>query len=179
MNTLPSHLFRMILTVVVVSITVPMQAAGQKNQLPNIVFIMEGDTPAFLNLIDNGLAGEISPSHGGWGGRYKLRKPSGEPRPIWTNSPDTLTVDGKSYTSPHATVWRWREAYQNDFAGRMDWCIAGNRPDANHHPVAVVNGAEGKSIIAMTASPGQTLTLSAAGSSDPDGNKILTDGFNT
>lgn len=169
----------MILTVVVVSITVPMQAAGQKNQLPNIVFIMEGDTPAFLNLIDNGLAGEISPSHGGWGGRYKLRKPSGEPRPIWTNSPDTLTVDGKSYTSPHATVWRWREAYQNDFAGRMDWCIAGNRPDANHHPVAVVNGAEGKSIIAMTASPGQTLTLSAAGSSDPDGNKILTDGFNT
>jgi hypothetical protein len=54
----------------------------------------------------------------------------------------------------------------------MDWCIAGNRPDANHHPVAVVNGAEGKSIIAITASPGQTLTLSAAGSSDPDGNKI-------
>jgi hypothetical protein len=139
---------------------------------PKWKYIMEGDTPAFLNLIDNGLAGEISPSHGGWGGRYKLRKPSGESRPIWTNSPDTLTVDGKSYTSPHATVWRWREAYQNDFAARMDWCIAGNRPDANHHPVAVVNGAEGKSIIAITASPGQTLTLSAAGSSDPDGNKI-------
>jgi len=32
--------------------------------------------------------------------------------------------------------------------------------------------AEGKSIIAITASPGQTVTLSAAGSSDPDGNKI-------
>ena len=37
-------------------------------------------------------------------------------------------------------MWRWREAYQNDFAARMDWCIAAKREDANHHPVAVVGG---------------------------------------
>ena len=43
MNPLPSNLFRMILAVVAVSITAPMQAAGKKAQLPNIIFIMVDD----------------------------------------------------------------------------------------------------------------------------------------
>ena len=139
---------------------------------PKWKYIMEGDTPSYLNLIDNGLCGDLSPEYGGWGGRYKLSTPKGETRPIWTNSADTLSVDGKTWSSPHATVWRWREAYQNDFAARMDWCITGNRQDANHHPVAVVSGDKGKSVISMTAQPGKTVTLSAAGSSDPDGDKL-------
>jgi len=139
---------------------------------PRWKYIMEGDTPSFLNLIDNGLAGDVSPDYGGWGGRYRLSTPSGETRPIWTNSADKVTVDGKSYSSPHATVWRWREAYQNDFAARMDWCIAAKREDANHHPAAVVNGVKGKGVVSITARPGRTVRLSAAGSSDPDGNKI-------
>ena len=139
---------------------------------PKWKYIMEGDTPSYLNLIDNGLGGAVRPDYGGWGGRYKLSKPSREARPIWTNSPDTLTVDGKSFTSPHATVWRWREAYQNDFAARMDWCVTAKRADANHHPAAVVNGIKGKGVISITAKPGETVKLSAAGSSDPDGNRI-------
>jgi hypothetical protein len=139
---------------------------------PKWKYIMEGDTPSFLNLIDNGLGGEIAPDYGGWGGRYELSKPSGEPRPIWTNSADTVTADGEIWTSQHATVWRWREAYQNDFAARMDWCITARRQDANHHPAARVNGRGGKSVISVNAKPRQAVTLSAAGSSDPDGNKI-------
>ena len=139
---------------------------------PKWKYIMEGDTPSFLNLIDNGLGGDISPNYGGWGGRYKLSRPSGETRAIWTNSADTVSVDGKTWSSPHATVWRWREAYQNDFAARMDWCITGNRKDANHHPAAVVNGDKGKGVISITAQAGKTVTLSAAGSSDPDGDKL-------
>jgi len=139
---------------------------------PKWKYIMEGDTPSYLNLIDNGLCGDLSPEYGGWGGRYKLSTPKGETRPIWTNSADTVSVDGKTWSSPHATVWRWREAYQNDFAARMDWCTTGNRQDANHHPVAVVGGNKGKSVISMTAQPGKTVTLSAAGSSDPDGDKL-------
>jgi hypothetical protein len=139
---------------------------------PKWTYIMEGDTPSFLNLIDNGLGGEISPDYGGWGGRYTLSKPSGESRPIWTNSADTVTADGKTWSSPHASVWRWREAYQNDFAARMDWCITARRQDANHHPVAVVGGDKGKGVIFISAQPGETVTLSAAGSSDPDGDKL-------
>ena len=38
--------------------------------------IHEGDTPSFLGLIDNGLASAMSPTFGGWGGRYVWRQPS-------------------------------------------------------------------------------------------------------
>jgi sirohydrochlorin ferrochelatase len=54
----------------------------------------------------------------------------------------------------------------------MDWCITARRQDANHHPAARVNGRGGKSVISVNAKPRQAVTLSAAGSSDPDGNKI-------
>ena len=96
--------------------------------------IHEGDTPAFLGLIDNGLASSMSPAFGGWGGRYVWRRFYGEPRAIWTqggdsypgrdNSRDTVVgTDGKTYTSDQATIWRWRTAFQHDFAARMDWTI--------------------------------------------------------
>ena len=37
---------------------------------PKLAYIMEGDTPAFLGLVNNGLGGAVSPAYGGWGGRY-------------------------------------------------------------------------------------------------------------
>lgn len=37
---------------------------------PRFAFIMEGDTPSFLGLIDNGLNSYRRPDWGGWGGRY-------------------------------------------------------------------------------------------------------------
>jgi hypothetical protein len=46
-----------------------------------------------------------------------------------TTSADT--VDG--HTSDQATIWRWREAFQNDFAARMDWTIQ-PYAKANHAP---------------------------------------------
>ena len=96
--------------------------------------IHEGDTPSFLGLINNGLASFMSPTYGGWGGRYVWRTFYGETRPFWTqggdsfpgrdNSKDTVTgVDGNIYTSDQATIWRWRTAFQHDFAARMDWTI--------------------------------------------------------
>jgi len=68
--------------------------------------IHEGDTPAFLGLINNGLASFMSPTYGGWGGRYVWRQPYGESHPLWTqggdsypgrdNSKDTVAgADGK------------------------------------------------------------------------------------
>jgi hypothetical protein len=139
---------------------------------PKLAYIMEGDTPSFLNLIGNGLAGHVSPDYGGWGGRYELRQSYGETRPIYTNSRDTVMLkDGRSHTSSQATVWRWREAYQHDFAARMDWCAL-PREKANHPPVAVVNGIPGKDVIETDAQPGQVVRLSAEGSSDPDGDRI-------
>ena len=48
------------------------------------MFIMEGDTPAFLGLIGNGLNAFRNPSWGGWGGRCVYRTPYGESHAIWT-----------------------------------------------------------------------------------------------
>ena len=42
---------------------------------PKFMFIMEGDTPSFLGLIDNGLNAYRRPDWGGWGGRYVYRQP--------------------------------------------------------------------------------------------------------
>jgi Protein of unknown function (DUF1593) len=149
---------------------------------PQYLFIMEGDTPTFLGLINNGLASYRNPGWGGWGGRYIVRQPSGEPRPIWTqggdsypgspNSRDTVIgVDGKRYTSDQATIWRWRKAFQHDFSARMDWTLKEFK-DANHNPVVVVNGDSSKEPLMINAKIGTPVTLSAAGTSDPDGNKL-------
>ena len=43
---------------------------------PRLSFIMEGDTPSFLGLINNGLGWSESPAYGGWGGvGVKMKSP--------------------------------------------------------------------------------------------------------
>jgi hypothetical protein len=144
--------------------------------------IHEGDTPSFLGLIDNGLASAMSPTYGGWGGRYVWRQYYGEPHAFWTqggdsypgrdNSRDTVTgVDGRTYTSDQATIWRWRTAFQHDFAARMDWTIKAVA-DANHNPAVVVNGSSGKAPVLVDAVVGTPLTLDAAGTRDPGGHAL-------
>ena len=44
-------------------------------QHPQTKFMMEGDTPSFLNLIGNGLSDPEHPDWGGWGGRYEFYTP--------------------------------------------------------------------------------------------------------
>lgn len=149
---------------------------------PRFMFIMEGDTPTFLNLIDNGLNGYRRPDWGGWGGRYVYRQPRGETRPIWTQGGDEFAratsqdavrgIDGKVHVSDQATVWRWREAYQNDFAARMSWTV-NDFAHANHAPVLVVNGQEGTTPVEIAAPVGQKLTLDASRSRDPDPRQTL------
>jgi hypothetical protein len=122
-------------------------------------------------LIDNGLVSYMNPSFGGWGGRYVWRQPWLETRPYWTNargSRDSVTgVDGKSYMSDQATIWRWRTAYMHDFAARMAWTINGVA-GANHNPDVVVNGVKGKAPVAIDAKVGTPITLDASASGDRD-----------
>ena len=148
---------------------------------PKFLFIMEGDTPSFLNLIDNGLNAWSRPDWGGWGGRYIYRQPHGESRPLWTQGGDLFTratsqdavmgQDGREHVSDQSTIWRWRKAFQNDFAARMDWTIE-DFAHANHNPRLVVNGQSGTAPVEVTVRTGEMLTLDATGSSDPDGQKL-------
>jgi hypothetical protein len=148
---------------------------------PRFLFIMEGDTPSYLNLIDNGLNGYRRPDWGGWGGRYVYRQPYGETHPIWTQGGDmfsrvtsqdtVLGIDGKEHVSDQATIWRWREAFQNDFAARMSWTVA-DYAHANHAPVVEVNGQASTAPVKVDATVGQTVVLDASSTRDPDGQKL-------
>jgi hypothetical protein len=144
-------------------------------QYPHVTFLMEGDTPTFLYLVNNGLNNPEHPDWGGWGGRYEFHTPpfrkwhqEPETRPLWADAQDEVFGnDGKWHTGNKETIWRWRVAYQNDFEARMIWSITTNYAGANHPPVAKL--AHGNHLVAK---PGETIKLSAEGSSDPDGNTL-------
>ncbi|MBE2215637.1 MAG: DUF1593 domain-containing protein [Opitutaceae bacterium] len=159
---------------------------------PDVAWGMEGDTPAYLGLIPNGLNAPEHPDWGGWGGRYELATPAfdtikddgsivvpePETRPIWTNTSDTYTPylaepykravkpGGRTFTGNHVTLWRWRDDFQHDFAARMDWTTKAYA-EANHPPVPVLDHpAE------VTVKSGQGFGLSADASTDPDGGSL-------
>ncbi|MBC6998045.1 nucleoside hydrolase-like domain-containing protein [Cytophaga sp. FL35] len=159
---------------------------------PDVAWGVEGDTPAFLGLIPNGLNAAEHPEWGGWGGRYELYKPDfsktkkggsiveigPESRPIWTNAIDTYTPyikkeygrsfgrDTITFTGYKETLWRWRDDFQNDFAARMDWCYM-SVDEANHPPVVVLGHPE-----EFTVKSGTTFSLDAFNSYDPDGDNL-------
>ena len=123
----------------------------------------------------------MSPTYGGWGGRYVWRQPSGETRPFWTqggdsypgrdSSRDTVVgIDGQPHTTDQATIWRWRTAFQHDFAARMAWASGRG---ANHNPRVVVNGESGTAPITVRhRRSAQPVVLDAAGTTDPDGHAL-------
>ena len=146
-------------------------------------FRSEGDSPAFLHTIPNGLRSMESPGWGGWGGRFvKVREntwldPVAEPGykypegrwytgSAWgrTRLKREIPNDAEltAYLEPQ---WRWIDALQNDFAARADWCVKEFK-DANHAPVAKVKGALTRDVKA-----GETVKL-AATATDPDGNQL-------
>ncbi|KDN55847.1 nucleoside hydrolase-like domain-containing protein [Flavobacterium seoulense] len=143
-------------------------------QYPFWEFLMEGDTPSFLSLINNGLNDAEHPEYGGWGGRYELYTPrkqkwhlSAESRPIWTDAQDeVLGTDGHWHTGNHETIWRWRNDFQNDFVARMDWTIKDYK-SANHPPVVKLGHDNN-----LKAKKGDKINLSAKGTYDPDGNAL-------
>jgi hypothetical protein len=161
-------------------------------EYPDVAWGMEGDTPSWLSLIPNGLNEPEHPDWGGWGGRYKLYKPdfttikkggSGVPlepetREIWTNTADnytpdvyrkygrTVSLDTLTFDDNKATLWRWRDDFQNDFAARMDWCTK-TYDEANHPPVPALSSPE-----ILTVKSGEGFVLDAGGSTDPDGDNL-------
>lgn len=149
-------------------------------EYPRWEYLMEGDSPSFMYLINNGLNNPDHPDWGGWGGRYERYTPRmqkwhlyPETRPIWSDADDeVMGVDGRWHDGNHETIWRWREAYQNDFAARMDWTINSSYEKANHPPVAKLNHPS-----EITAKPGERINLSAKGTIDPDGDAVSYEWF--
>lgn len=115
-------------------------------------FRSEGDSPAFLHVINAGLRSDENPTYGGWGGRFLPPQDH-----LWRS------VDGKQ-PGPHSII-RWAIDFQNDWAARADWCVK-DFEQANHPPVVTLRHGQD-----ITARPGETVTL-AADAMDPDGDAL-------
>lgn len=161
-------------------------------EYPDVSWGMEGDTPAFLSLIENGLNHPERPDWGGWGGRYEASLPafdlewegiSGVPlvpetREIWTDAPGKYTPylkneygrsvrqSEQTFEGNKTSLWRWRDDFQNDFAARMDWSVM-NYEEANHPPVPRLSHDRHLTLVS-----GESFTLDAFDSSDPDGDHL-------
>jgi hypothetical protein len=147
-------------------------------------FRSEGDSPSFLHTIPTGLRCLESPKWGGWGGRYVRVRDNTWLDPV--SEPGYQYPEGRWFTGsawgrnrlkkgiPNDTelaaylkpMWRWLDAFQNDFAARADWCVKAYG-QANHAPVVKLAHA-----LDITARPGQKVSLSAKGTTDPDGNAL-------
>lgn len=126
--------------------------------------LKEGDTPSWFYFRPIALNDPAHPEWGGFGGRFKKAEGG-----LWRDVPDV--IDDKS--DPRASVWRWRDIFQRDFAARMAWArgiervnhppaisFSGERvrePSVSHFPAAVV---------------GKKLTFEPEGS-DPDGDTLI------
>ncbi|KAI0008726.1 DUF1593-domain-containing protein [Xylariaceae sp. FL0662B] len=114
---------------------------------PNYTFIMEGDTPSFFPLIPNGIGDPEHPEWGSWGGRFVLVDASGR-YPVFSDASDVAAgVSGDFHVSSFATIWRWRKAYQYDFAARMQWTTEADYAKNNHQPIAILNGTCGPQVV--------------------------------
>ncbi|KAK9235052.1 hypothetical protein V1525DRAFT_411135 [Lipomyces kononenkoae] len=143
---------------------------------PDYMFIPEGDTPTFLYLIQNGLGSREHPEWGSWGGRYLPVDVSGDS--LFKHYHDTadrvVGANGKIFRSNHATIWRWRTAFQNDFAARIQWTLSDDTSKANHAPVVSINGGSaGPEPLFLEAQAGSSIELDASNSYDPDGGELI------
>ncbi|WP_455501417.1 nucleoside hydrolase-like domain-containing protein [Gemmiger sp.] len=134
---------------------------------PKTVYMAEGDTPAFLGLLPNGLNKPEHPELGGWAGRY-VQAIGPEQTLIWSGSADTVTgTDGKPHTGPQAGLWRWRTDFQNEFAARMQWTVQPEYARCVHPPIIRFQGETPDRCY-----PGRSVVLDASPSVNPDGGPL-------
>jgi len=157
---------------------------GEKSGFDDGDFRSEGDSPSYMHEIPVGLRNLDNPDWGGWGGRYVKVRDNTWLDPVIEEG--YTYPEGRWYTSTAwgrnrikkkikndaelttylKPIWRWMEAFQNDFASRADWCVKSYK-EANHPPVVKLAHA-----LDLKVQPGQKVSLSASGTTDPDGDEL-------
>lgn len=130
---------------------------------PKYKYGVEGDTPAFLYLLPNGLNNPEIPNQVSWGGYFE-----------WGKCEDGST---KAYTNFNGSTNKICNYYENyfypatfnNFAARMDWA---NEGKGNRNPQIIINGDNGIAPIQIEKKPGKSITLDASKSYDSEGDQI-------
>lgn len=145
---------------------------------PDRIWATEGDSPSFLYVYANGLNVPDSLDYGGWGGRFSKGKTIG------IRGMDFIEKSGKDETQydPYGmyastsegvgNINKWRQQIWNDFAARMAWTATDKFEEANHHPVAVLNGDKSLRCMFRVVKAGETLRFDASASEDADGDVL-------
>ncbi|MDX1283673.1 MAG: DUF1593 domain-containing protein, partial [Draconibacterium sp.] len=136
--------------------------------------LKEGDSPSMLFFITNGLNCIKHPEWGGWGGRFTEDKPN-----FFRDTNDSFydVSAGKIVTTPRASVFRWRNDFQNDFAARIDWGATSNYDLANHQPQIAIKGKETEEVLIYQVFPGMQLKIDGTNTYDPDGDELTFEYF--
>ncbi|RAJ10262.1 DUF1593 domain-containing protein [Arenibacter echinorum] len=163
----------------------PMRQHTETDQaFDNPPFIEGGGTIPWMSLVPHGLTDPSEQTWGGWSGRFGAKKVKNVPSRIgrvkpheevykpWEVYTDAIDhwVDpetGIEYHDENTAIWPWRQAMWNDLHARMDWCIKTYK-EANHHPVAVINGDSSDQIVRVSAKVEDKLDFDALASTDPD-----------
>jgi hypothetical protein len=140
-------------------------------------FIMEGDTPSLLFSMQNGLNVPENPEYGSWGGRYALADVSRVSGNHYSDVVDYVTLGNNTFASNKATVWRWREAFQSEFAARMQWTLTSDKSAVQHPPIVMVNGSCGFEPIILQVDPDQPVVLDASDTYTTDNTTLTYDWF--
>ncbi len=130
---------------------------------PKYKYGVEGDTPAFLHILPNGLNNPDEPTQAGWGGYSEWQLCEDNSTYAFTNHRNSTYNTCRKYEEHFYT------ATFNNFAARMDWA---NEGKGNRNPVAVIDKNEGVEILKKKPRQGTTITLEASESYDPDGDKL-------
>ncbi len=118
-------------------------------------YISEGDSPAFLYSIANGLRNHEDPTYGGWGGRFTK-----------FDQFENVYTDAKDDGDIKKSLRRWIDDTNNDFKARMDWCVE-SYENANHPPIVRVNVNKD-----IQVKGGKKIVIDAGKTTDPDGDTL-------
>jgi hypothetical protein len=130
---------------------------------PKYKWGVEGDTPAFMHVMPNGLSNPDVATQVSWSGYFEF----GLGRDSLTNAYTNYT--GEPYDISTKYFAYFYPAIFNNFAARMDWAKEGK---GNRNPVVMVNGDKGIKPIEKVCKAGEELQLNASKSFDPDGDRL-------
>ncbi|MBA4849319.1 DUF1593 domain-containing protein [Emticicia sp. BO119] len=129
----------------------------------------EGDNHTFMNMLGNGLRAYEAGYYGGWGGGSANRKDNfafglaDTSATAMANALSNVNNREKENTFPD-----FFPQAQQDFAARMKWAVTPKYANANHAPMARIEGP-----LKIMVSPGSKIRLNGF-VSDPDGNTVST-----